>query len=101
MFHSLNTVEKRLAFVEHVYQREWDKKFPFYYNLRNMLRRILRRPKGGRIGTLDMLEPFYNWVIPIETVYDWMKRAGFREIVYLNEYEKRPCAYHVLRKYKE
>jgi SAM-dependent methyltransferase len=101
IFHSLDTVEERLAFVEHVYRREWDRGFPLYHNLRNMLRRILRRPKDGKIGTLDMLEPFYNWVIPIETMYDWMKRAGFREIVHLNEYQKRPCAYHVLGKYKE
>jgi len=53
-------------------------------------------------GLIVWKEEYDEKYTMLYTVYnDWMKRAGSREIVYLNEYEKRPCAYHVLGKYKE
>ena len=95
-FARLGTVEERLAYVEHVYDRRWDAAYPLHENLKNVLRNVLRRPKGGKIGVLDMLEPYYNWVIPYPVVEGWMARAGFAEMRFLNEHERPKVAYHVL-----
>ena len=48
------------------------------------------------INLLDMLNTFYNWTIPEETVYGWFKENGFKDIITLNRNEKEKCAYHVL-----
>jgi SAM-dependent methyltransferase len=95
-FYSLDSVDERLRLVEKAYDREWDPSFPFAENLKNLLRNILGRPKGGIIGMLDMLEPYYNWVVPLDTVIGWMKGAGFTKVIHMNEKEEIPCAVHAL-----
>jgi SAM-dependent methyltransferase len=95
-FAQLQTLDQRLAYVEHVYQREWDNSYSLKENLKNILRNVLGRPKGSKVGALDMLEPFYNWVIPLDVIDGWMTKAGFKEVRLLNEFEKKKCAYHVL-----
>lgn len=99
-FHRLNSLEDRLTYVEHVRNREWDNAYPLLFNIRNQLRNILRRPYGSKINFLDMLAPFFNWVIPLEVIYGWMDRAGFQTVDWLNEYHFRntriKTAYHIL-----
>ena len=95
-FAQMQNLEDGLAYVEHVYKREWDNAYPLKENLKNVLRNILGRPRGSMVGTLDMLEPFYNWVIPLEVIEGWMRKAGFKEFCLLNEFEEKKCAYHVL-----
>ena len=65
-------------------------------NLKNLLRNLLALPRGSQLGVLDMLEPFYNWVIPMDVIEGWMSRAGFADLLLLNELEPEKCAYHVL-----
>jgi SAM-dependent methyltransferase len=95
-FHRLKTVEERLGFVDKVYHRKWDSDYPLVENLKNALRNIRRLPKGSKIGALDMLEPFYNWVIPWEVIQGWMQKGRFKDVRFLNEFELDRCAYHVL-----
>ena len=95
-FHTLQTIQDRLAYVDHVYEREWDGEYPLLENIRNVMRWLIKSPKGGKIGVLDMLQPIFNWVIPLDVIYGWMGRAGFSKTVVLNEFESAKCAYHVL-----
>ena len=95
-FHQLSTVEERLAYVSHVHQRRWDSTYPLRDNIKNRLRDLLRRPKGGPLGVLDMLQPFYNWVIPFEVIEGWARDGGFTRLQLLNESERPKAAYHVL-----
>lgn len=95
-FAELSTIEEKLAFVDRVHQRKWDRSYPLTENLKNLARNILRRPKGYKVGVLDMLHPFYNWVIPLDVIRGWMRKGGFREMIVLNENENPKCAYHVL-----
>jgi SAM-dependent methyltransferase len=95
-FHSLHSVQEKLAFVDKVHGRRWESTFPIGHNCRNVVRNILDRPKGYKIGYLDMLEPFYNWVIPVEVIEGWMKQNGFTQMTVLNQNETNKCAHHVL-----
>lgn len=95
-FHRLKTIEERLAFVDDVYHRKWDKSYSLLENIKNYTRNLRKLPKGGKIGVLDMLEPYYNWVIPLRVIYGWMDKGGFRDVIILNEFEKPKCAYHVM-----
>ena len=95
-FHALKTVKERLAFVDTIHSRAWDTDYPLYDNLKNVARNLLGRHKGYKIGTLDMLEPTYNWVIPLEVIEGWMKQNGFSQITFLNPNERHKCAHHVL-----
>ena len=95
-FHALKTVEERLAMVDRVYDRAWDADYPLYDNLKNVARNLLGRYKGYKIGILDMLEPTYNWVIPLDVIEGWMKQNGFSRVKVLNPNEKHKCAHHVL-----
>ncbi len=95
-FHRLKTVEERLAFVDTVFDRKWSSSFPLDLNLRIQSRNLRRLPKGGKSGVLDLLEPFYNWTIPLDVIKGWTKKAGFSSMTVLNEFETRKCAYHVL-----
>ena len=95
-FHALHSAEQKLAFVDHLYHRQWDSDFPLVDNCKNVLKNILGHPKGNKVGILDTLEPFYNWVIPLEVIEAWMKQNGFSRMVVLNAGEKPKCAYHVL-----
>lgn len=96
LFHELSTVEERMEFVLHVYERDWDSAYPLRENVKNKLRDLLRRPKGGPLGVLDMLQPFYNWVIPLAVIEGWAREGGFDQLQLLNEQESPKAAYHVL-----
>jgi SAM-dependent methyltransferase len=96
VFNRLTTVEERLAFVTHVYERRWHSDYPLHANLKNKLRNAARRPKGGPLGVLDMLQPFYNWVIPFDVIEAWGRAAGFDTLQLLNDNEAPKVAYHVL-----
>ena len=95
-FYSFDNVQDRLKFVDKVYDRAWDGDYSLTDNLKNVLRNIRKLPKGSKVGVLDMLEPFYNWVIPWEVVQSWMRQGGFSRVLLLNEHEPEKCAYHVL-----
>ena len=97
-FHSLETVEEKLKYVDHVAARKWDWEYPLEENTRNLLIRggslIFKSWKAGKIGYLDLLQPYYNWVIPKKVIGGWMKKTGFSSYRYL--YKKPRSAYHVL-----
>ncbi len=95
-FNRLTTVDARLAYVNHVWEREWDSAYPLRDNVANKLRNVLRRPKGGPLGYLDMLQPFYNWVIPLDVIEGWARARGFDTMHVLDESESPKAAYHVL-----
>jgi SAM-dependent methyltransferase len=97
-FHALATVEERLKYVEHVWNREWDWNYPLRANIDHALANFTGQPKGAQVGVLDMLETFYNWVIPFDVIRNWMADAKFRRMIWLNELEPKElrCAYHVL-----
>lgn len=96
IFHGLKTTEERLNFVDTVFHRHWDSRYPFKENIKNKMRDLLRCPKGSRVGVLDMLEPFYNWVISEDTIKNWCAKAGFTNYIICNVKEKNKCALHVL-----
>jgi SAM-dependent methyltransferase len=50
---------------------------------------------ANAINCMDMLNPFYNWVIEEETIHTWFARNGFVNVVTLNGSEQEPVAYHV------
>lgn len=95
-FHALKSVEERLLYVDHIYNREFDRSYPISENIKNFIKKIIRYRKGKKTGILDLLEPFYNWVIPLDTINNWMQQNEFTKVTLLNEYEKPKCAYHVL-----
>jgi hypothetical protein len=43
-----------------------------------------------------MLQPFYNWVIPLDVIEGWARARGFDTMHVLNEFESPKAAYHVL-----
>lgn len=96
IFHSLKSEDERVWFVEHVYNRRWDWRYPLRINLEHVYANLRGFHKGTLIGVLDMLEPYYNWVIPWGVIEGWSKKGGFREVKRLNHQEHKPCAYHVL-----
>ena len=51
---------------------------------------------GNTLGHLDMLNTFYNWVVPEAVIHQWYREQGFTEVITLNAAEQRKCAYHVL-----
>jgi hypothetical protein len=95
-FHQMQTVEERLAYIDQVYERRWDWSLPLRVNLQNTRANIRGWPRSTRMGILDLLQPYYNWVIPLDIVYGWMARAGFVRMTPLNEREPDKCGYHVL-----
>ncbi|MDD1777130.1 MAG: class I SAM-dependent methyltransferase [Candidatus Helarchaeota archaeon] len=95
-FYSLTTIDERLSYVEHVYHRRWDWNYPLLVNLLQVYANIRGFSKGNIVCILDMLEPFYNWVIPVEVINGWKEKGGFKSIVWLNEHEHPKCAHHVL-----
>lgn len=56
----------------------------------------LSASNGNTLGNLDMLNTFYNWVVPEETIHGWYRSMGFSEIATLNAHESPKCAYHVV-----
>ncbi|MBW2386201.1 MAG: class I SAM-dependent methyltransferase [Deltaproteobacteria bacterium] len=96
IFHSLETVEERIHLVESVQNRRWNSAYPLKENLRNAVSNLRRQPKSSAVGVLDMLMPYYNWVVPYATVAQWMQNAGFDQVIHLNDEDPHPCAAHVL-----
>ncbi len=96
IFYNLKTIEERLAFVDKLYSRKWNKSLPLFENILNIVRNVLKLPRSSKIAILDMLEPFYNWTISLSVIKNWMKEEGFIELKLLNKFEKHKCAYHVL-----
>jgi hypothetical protein len=50
---------------------------------------------ANAINYMDMLNPFYNWVVEEETIHNWFRQQGFVNVVTLNASEQGPVAYHV------
>jgi SAM-dependent methyltransferase len=50
------------------------------------------------INQFDMLNTFYNWVIPEEVIYHWYRQNGFTNIVTLNARDQDKCAFHIVGK---
>jgi hypothetical protein len=95
-FHSLLSVDERLRYVDQVYERKWQSQISLRDNFKNLIRRIVARPKGSKHGVLDLLQPFYNWVIPLDVIEGWSRKAGFDSHTLLNPKESRRCGFHVL-----
>jgi hypothetical protein len=95
-FHSLTSVDRRLAYVDRVYERQWQREISLADNLKNVARNFLRRPKGSKHGALDLLQPFYNWVIPLDVIAGWAKKGAFASHTLLNPNGAPRCGYHVL-----
>lgn len=97
-FRTLKSVEDRLAYAKHVASRAWDPAYSLADNLRNTAVRCYHRLQGKKLdwlGSLDMLSPYYNWVIPLDVIDGWSQKAGFRSYEVLNKRQNR-VAYHVL-----
>lgn len=47
------------------------------------------------INTLDMLNTFYNWVIPKDVAVGWFEEQNFEDITVLNLHEPQYCAWHI------
>jgi len=95
-FHNLQSVAERLHYVDVVYNRTWDRAAPLGHNAKNMLRKVLGRPKGSKVGWLDLLEPSFNWVIPLGVARSWFAQAGFLDPDLLNQDESPKCLFHLL-----
>ena len=95
-FNNLKTVEERLAYVDEVHNRKWDGAYSLKDNILNATRNLRGLDKGSKVGVLDLLEPFYNWVIPLDVIDGWMKKAGFESYTVMNEHEAPKAAFHVL-----
>ena len=65
-----------------------DEKIKFVYE-------IAEDPNNA-INYLDMLNTFYNWTIPEDTIHNWFKDCGFENIKTLNKQELHNAAWHVL-----
>lgn len=95
-FHRMRNVSGRLQYVDTLASHRWDPAASLLVNAKQFAKRALRRPPASKVGILDMLEPFYNWVIPLKAAEDWFIKNGFSRPVLLNHAEKRKCAYHLL-----
>lgn len=51
---------------------------------------------ANAINHMDMLNPFYNWVVAEATIHAWFHTHGFTDVVTLNGSEQDPVAYHVI-----
>jgi 2-polyprenyl-3-methyl-5-hydroxy-6-metoxy-1,4-benzoquinol methylase len=72
----------------------------YHRNLRSAEERLryvyeIADDPGNAINYLDMLNPFYNWVVEEETIHRWFHAHGFINVVTLNASEGEPVAYHV------
>jgi SAM-dependent methyltransferase len=100
-FHTLKNVSDRLAYVDKVYDRHWDNVLTLKDNVFNQLRNVLGRHKGSKHGWLDLMEPFYNWTIPLPVIEQWFASAGFKKITILNDGQADKAAWHVLGENKK
>ena len=95
-FHELASVEARLDWVDKVHSRRWSTQYSIKDNLLNLSRNLRRLPKGSKMSVLDRLEPYYNWVVPLEVIQGWMRKNGFAQITVLNAQQRNRAAHHVL-----
>lgn len=56
---------------------------------------------GNVLGHLDMLNTFYNWVVPESVIHNWYRTHGLDDVVTLNAHEQPKCAYHVVGRKSE
>lgn len=50
------------------------------------------------INQFDMLNTFYNWVVPEEVIHNWYQQNGFENVITLNAHQKEKSAFHVVGK---
>ena len=94
----LKSFEEQLAYVKHVASRAWDPTYSLADNLLNTAVRFYHALRGKQpdwLNVLDMLSPYYNWVIPLEVIDGWARKGGFHSYEVLNRGRHR-VAYHVL-----
>ena len=65
----------------------FEKKLEYVYS-------IADSPQNA-INYMDMLNTFYNWVIPEEIIHNWYRENGFVDVITLNASERRASSYHV------
>jgi 2-polyprenyl-3-methyl-5-hydroxy-6-metoxy-1,4-benzoquinol methylase len=68
--------------------RTFEEKLAFAYS-------VADSPENA-INLLDMLNTFYNWVIPEDVCVEWFRANGFRDITLLNRAEPNACGLHVV-----
>ncbi|MBN2139773.1 MAG: class I SAM-dependent methyltransferase [Desulfovibrionaceae bacterium] len=95
-FHSLKDFKSRMRLIDDIVNRRWDPDYPLAENLKNLLRRLRGLPKSNKNPILDLLSPFYNWVIPMPVIKGWMKKGGFSRMTVLNPSGTEKAAHHVL-----
>ena len=76
------------------WRKQYHNDFNTFEERLEFARSISKDPKN-LINYLDMLNTFYNWVIPEEVAHNWFSEAGFKDVVTLNGNEKNNCAWHV------
>lgn len=97
-FHGMTSLQNRLEYVRHVAEFEWDSEYSLKDNLRNQVIRVARHfvpgVGAGKMGYLDLLEPYYNWVIPRDVIAGWAVKGGFAGHQHIMTRVR--SAYHVL-----
>jgi 2-polyprenyl-3-methyl-5-hydroxy-6-metoxy-1,4-benzoquinol methylase len=68
--------------------RTFEQKLAFAYE-------VADSPENA-INLLDMLNTFYNWVIPEDVCLGWFRANGFRDVALLNRNEPDACGLHVV-----
>lgn len=74
----------------HMFLNTFEERLNFAYSISD-------KPENC-ISQFDMLNPFYNWTIEEETIYNWYFTNGFQDVITLNKNENNYCAYHILGK---
>lgn len=71
----------------HEKERTNEEKLAFAYE-------IAKQPENA-INLLDMLNTFYNWVIPQDVATGWFEKHGFEDVTVLNRNEPNNCGWHI------
>ncbi|KPF85154.1 hypothetical protein IP70_13235 [alpha proteobacterium AAP38] len=71
----------------HQQARSNEEKLAFAYEISDV-------PENA-INLLDMLNTFYNWVIPQEVAVGWFEKNGFEDVIVLNRNEPHNCGWHI------
>lgn len=90
-YHASPFVTKNREFY-HRTKMSFDEKLQFAYDI--------SEDKSNAINNLDMLNTFYNWVIPEDVAHGWYRDYGFEEIITLNKEEKFNCGWHIIGRKK-
>ena len=77
-----------LAYRRHYHNlKTFDEKLAYAYS-------IADAPENAS-NFFDMLNTFFNWVVPEETIHNWFHANGFIDVITLNASAKRYSSYHV------